>query len=80
MAARHENFTYNPCALNSDDPAVRAGAIDQLVLADHPKLTGHRAFLCGDPTLVNNLRKRIFLAGAKMSDIQADAFLTRATP
>lgn len=80
LAARHGNFAYHPCALNSDNPAFRAGAIDQLVLADHPKLAGHRAFLCGDPTLVNDLRKRIYLAGAKMTDIHADAFLTRATP
>jgi ferredoxin-NADP reductase len=74
------NFTYVPCVMTG--PACRGervGAIDQIVLADLPKLAGWRVFLCGDPSLVNMLRKRVYLAGAAMKDINADAFVNAAT-
>ena len=80
LAEQHVNLTYIPCVLNG--PAgrgERVGAIDKLVLADLPKLAGWRVFLCGDPGLVNMLRKRVYLAGAAMKDISADAFVTRTS-
>ena len=78
LAGRHGNFNYVPCVLNDDDGqgAFRTGAIDRVVFADLPKLAGWRAFLCGDPGLVVALRKKVYLAGAKMADIYADAFIT----
>jgi CDP-4-dehydro-6-deoxyglucose reductase len=81
LAERHANFSYTACVLEgpTDDPQVRIGAIDQIVLKDTPKLAGYRAFLCGDPAIVNALRKKVYLAGAKMSDIYADAFVMRTT-
>ena len=80
LAAGHGNFEYIPCVMNgSAEDRVRVGAIDKVVLADLPKLAGWRVFLCGNPDLVNGLRKRVYLAGAKMSDIYADAFVTRAS-
>jgi NAD(P)H-flavin reductase/ferredoxin len=80
LAADHPTFEYHPCVVNGPAAAdVRVGAIDKVVLADLPKLAGWRVFLCGNPTLVNALRKRIYLAGAKMSDIYADAFVMRAS-
>ncbi|HYE20584.1 MAG TPA: 2Fe-2S iron-sulfur cluster-binding protein [Tepidisphaeraceae bacterium] len=81
MAAGHANFEFHPCAMTEPGEPVaglRVGAIDAVLKADLPKTAGWRVFLCGDPTLVAGLRKKIFLAGAKMSDISADAFLTRA--
>jgi NAD(P)H-flavin reductase/ferredoxin len=80
LAARHPQFGYTPCVLAG--PAggqMRVGAIDQVVLADLPKLAGWRVFLCGDPALVNMLKKRVDLAGAAMKDIAADAFVMRAS-
>ena len=44
-----------------------------------PKLAGHRVFLCGNPDLVNLLRKKVFLAGAAMKDIYSDAFVMRTS-
>ena len=81
LAAAYANFDYVPCVMNG--PAadgVRIGAIDKVVLADQPELAGWRVFLCGNPDLVNALRKRVYLAGAKMSDIYADAFIMKAAP
>jgi CDP-4-dehydro-6-deoxyglucose reductase, E3 len=78
LAADHANFSYTPCVLRGEpQDGLRVGPIDQVVFADLPKLSGWRVFLCGDPTLVNALRKRVFLAGASMKDIQADAFVMR---
>jgi NAD(P)H-flavin reductase len=79
LAALHPNFEYARCVLRG--PATdgeRVGPIDQVVLGDLPKLAGWRVFLCGDPALVNMLRKKVYLAGARMKDINADAFVMRA--
>ncbi|HEY0467465.1 MAG TPA: hypothetical protein VGC79_24865, partial [Polyangiaceae bacterium] len=48
--------------------------LDQVLFSRHPKLDGHRLFLCGAPSLVQSLRKRAYLAGASLSRIHCDAF------
>lgn len=58
---------------------MRIGALDKILLEDIPKFAGCRVFLCGDPGLVSMLRKKVFLAGAKMKDIYSDAFVMRAS-
>jgi ferredoxin-NADP reductase len=77
LAEQHANFTYNRCVLRNAGGDEREGAIDQIVLADQKSLAGWRVFLCGDPTLVNGLKTKIFLAGANMKDINADACVMR---
>lgn len=79
LAADHPSLQLRPCVLgpSTDLPAD----VSVAPLADHlrsllPKLTGWRAFLCGDPALVVALRRQIFLAGASRNDIAADAFTT----
>jgi CDP-4-dehydro-6-deoxyglucose reductase len=59
-----------------DDLAV--GPIDQIVLKRFPKLSGWRAYVCGDPAIVHSLKKKLFLAGAASKDIYADAFVPAA--
>lgn len=78
LAAQHSQLSYQPCVLHGQpdlpsDIAVAplADLIKQLV----PKLSGWRAFLCGDPPLVQVLRRQIFLAGISRNDIAADAFV-----
>jgi ferredoxin-NADP reductase len=77
LAAQYPNFSYNRCVLRNGQGEEREGAIDQIVLSDQKNLAGWRIFLCGDPNLVNMLKKKLFLAGAKMKDINADAFIMR---
>ena len=48
--------------------------LDQLIVSRYPKLDAHRVFLCGNPGLVQLLRKRSYLAGASLSRIHCDAF------
>lgn len=69
LAGTFSNFTYTPTLLDSGE------RIDQTVLARYPKLAGWRAFLCGDPAVVQTCKKKMFLAGASLNDIYADAFL-----
>lgn len=82
LAAAHENVTYRRCVLNgeADEPGVTIGRLDEQLLRAQPKLAGWRVYLCGDPTLVNGMRKKVFLAGASMQAIHADAFVTAGSP
>jgi NAD(P)H-flavin reductase len=48
--------------------------LDQLLFSKNPKLDAHRLYLCGQPKLVQSLRKRAYLAGASLSRIHCDAF------
>lgn len=72
LADAHANFTYTPSVLEEDGPA------DKVVLKQHPSLKGWRAYVCGDPAIVQRFRKVLFLAGASLNDIHADAFLPAA--
>jgi ferredoxin-NADP reductase len=53
---------------------LEVAPLDQVVFSHHPKFDGHRLFVCGQPTLVQSLRKRAYLAGASLSRIHSDAF------
>lgn len=49
------------------------------VVAQYPgKADEVRAYLCGDPTLVGLLKKRLYLAGASLARIHSDPFLPPA--
>jgi NAD(P)H-flavin reductase len=76
IAASHPNVRYVPCVLRGEEAGdVRVGPLDQVLFKELPKLKGFRAFVCGDPALVAALKKKIFLAGAPLKEIFADAFL-----
>lgn len=79
LAAAHPTLQVRPCVMEgspnlSSDIAV--APLGEHLKALLPSLTGWRAFLCGDPLLVQALRRQIFLAGARRHDIAADAFVT----
>lgn len=73
LAVAHSNFQYTLTTLEADGP------IDRAVLGRIPVLKGWRAFICGDPSVVLTVKKKVFLAGAALNDIHADAFLPTAT-
>lgn len=76
LALQHANVVYTPTVLDGEGGEdIAVGAIDQTVLTQFPKLKGWRAFVCGDPGLVQMLRKKLFLNGIATRDIHADAFL-----
>lgn len=84
LAQQHKNFHYHPVIESDSDTEnqsdqIRYGELNQLVLdfIDDPKVW--RYFLCGAEKRVTTLRKKLFLSGAAMKNIYADAFVLRAT-
>lgn len=84
LAERNPQLTYVPCVL-ADNPEGRLARISggtgivsplpALLSQRFPSLKGYRVFVCGDPVLVNSLRRQSFLLGAARKDIAADLFL-----
>jgi len=61
----------------ADEPrcVVRHETLDKLILADPLDFFQCRVYLCGDPELVQRLRKRIYLSGAPQARIHCDPFV-----
>lgn len=75
LSRRHPNFRYEPCVSGPDVPAGHhAGRADDVAFGLHPELEGWRVFLCGAAPMVHAARKRAYLAGARLSEIHAEAF------
>lgn len=72
IASTYSNVDYIPTLLERDGP------LDQVILNRFPKFAGWRAYLCGDPALVQSLKKKLFLRGADLRNIHADAFIPAA--
>lgn len=75
LAAASPHFDYHPTVLEGGGDLIATGPLDQVVLGAHPKLSGWRGFVCGDPAIVNLLRRKFFLAGISSREIFADAFV-----
>ncbi len=77
LESRHPNFHYIRAVLRESEAAAGAeiGQLHDSILNRFPKLSGMKGYVCGDPALVNLLRKKLFLAGMASKSIYADAFL-----
>lgn len=76
MVSEHPNFCYTPNVMEGRaEDGYEIGSIDRIVQIKYPKTKGLRAYLCGDPQIVQTLKKQLFLGGAAFNDILADAFL-----
>jgi len=78
LAHQHENVMYHPCVVTAEKDMlsnIMEGDISKIALETIPKPSGWKSFLCGDEELVNQLKKKIFLAGSNMNDIYTDSFL-----
>ncbi len=72
-------FAYHPVVLHGEPSDIlQYGPLDKVILSTHPRLTGWRGFICGDPAIVQLLKKKFFLAGMASRDIAADAFVESA--
>jgi NAD(P)H-flavin reductase len=88
LTAKHPNLSYLPVVLGADPSNTTeadlsdciVSPLDVLVKSRFPKLTGQRAFLCGDAELVGVLRKQVFMQGCSRRDILADAFVMADRP
>ena len=69
------NFHYVRSVLRDGESGkVELGPLDHCILQRFPKLAGWKGYVCGDPSLVNSLRKKLFLAGMASQAIYSDAF------
>lgn len=73
LAGKIPNFDYKPSAL--DPSAAFGGDVSALALATETDFAETAYFLCGGENLVNRLRREIFLRGASVNQIRADAFV-----
>jgi ferredoxin-NADP reductase/ferredoxin len=71
LAGRHANFAYRPCLMDRGEDLLA-------IVKGHAVLKGAGIYLCGDAPLVARLRKSLFLAGARLAHIRADAFAAAA--
>jgi NAD(P)H-flavin reductase len=78
LSATHPNFDYHPCALEpGQTPSpVTLGHLDQLLLEAVPSFAERRVYLCGDAGFVQIIKRKVFLAGASLQQIHADAFVS----
>jgi NAD(P)H-flavin reductase len=76
LAGENPNVSYTPVVLEGGEgEGIATGALDKVIAGAHPKLSGWRGFVCGDPATVGVLRKKLFLAGMASREIFADAFV-----
>ena len=81
LAAIHESLSYIPCALQGRiPPGMRRGAITEVALEELNRQGGDvaaktRAYVCGDPPIVKDLRRALFLGGVGSKEIFADPFV-----
>jgi ferredoxin-NADP reductase/ferredoxin len=76
LAARGANVRYVRCLLQGTaSEGVVIGDLKDIVLADLPKSPAQRAYLCGEPGLVRDLKRRLFLRGISYRKIHADPFV-----
>ena len=76
LAQQHDNIHYFPCVTREPPgPGVRQGRASELALEDNRDLKDVSIFLCGNPDMVNNAKRKIFLAGASLQNIHADPFI-----
>lgn len=76
IVEQHENVHYFPC-VTRDNPEgnTRKGRANELALNDGYDLKDFTVYLCGNPDMVNNAKRQIFLAGASLQNIHADPFV-----
>jgi|GEM_PF-3677919 len=54
---------------------VVVGSLKDVVLSDASAWKGGRVYLCGDPALVRDLKKSLFLKGMSLKKIHSDPFV-----
>ncbi|MHB1513328.1 MAG: 2Fe-2S iron-sulfur cluster-binding protein [Acidiferrobacter sp.] len=79
LAHKHASVHYHPC-VSREEPSedLRRGRVVDIALSDLTGLGDFRVFLCGHPDMVQSAKKRLYLAGASLKNIYADAFIRSA--
>jgi len=78
LANDYDNFLYTPCVDSHAPEGVEEGRIDTVVARTCPDLKDWKVFICGNPGVVETMKRKTFLAGASLQDIYADSFVDSA--
>jgi CDP-4-dehydro-6-deoxyglucose reductase len=82
LSENHSNFKYTACVSRpsnsldtSSAPDVVHGRATAVALQHNPKMPGWRAFICGEPAMVKDTSRALFLAGVSLKEIYSDPFI-----
>lgn len=77
LAQNHDNLHYRPCVTDEapGDVDIRKGIFTDLLGQDFQSFEKFKVFLCGNPKMVNDTKRFVFLKGASMSDLYSDPFV-----
>jgi NAD(P)H-flavin reductase/ferredoxin len=76
LADQHDNFNYTACVSAAPAPeGFVLGRASDIAIETYPEPKEWRVYLCGHPEMVKTTQQKLFLAGVKIQDIYADAFL-----
>lgn len=79
LAAAHCQLSYRRSVLQgAASSGTQRGSLDEVVLASSSSFDGRRVFLCGNASFVQQLKRKVFLKGAAIREIHADAFVGSA--
>lgn len=81
LARQYPHFRPVACVSGETPPAgICAGRITDAAMADYIDLSEVEIFLCGSPSMIEEARYRVVLAGARRERIHADAFASVHLP
>lgn len=76
LAARHSNIRYLRVVTQGiSSSSVAVGDLKDVVLSQLGSAASVRAYLCGSPSLVRDLKKKLFLRGLSLKRIHMDPFV-----
>lgn len=79
LAGRHPQLQLaGSVREGADEAAISDRPLQELVAGSGVPLADARIYLCGNPDFVRGMRKQLYLAGASLARIHADAFLPPA--
>jgi ferredoxin-NAD(P)+ reductase (naphthalene dioxygenase ferredoxin-specific) len=80
LQSRHPAFQVHVVVTAGGDPREqRCGLVTDAIAADHGRLDGWRAYLCGSPPMVEAATLMARQKGIRPEHIHADAFYTQST-
>ncbi|NDY92021.1 2Fe-2S iron-sulfur cluster-binding protein [Ideonella livida] len=80
LQAQNPRLRVHVVVSSGGDPKLhRCGLVTQAIEADHPDLTGWRAYLCGSPPMVEAATQLARQRGMAPDHVYADAFYSQGT-
>jgi ferredoxin-NADP reductase len=80
LAENHHNLDYTACVSREPDSTlvqadVAQGRATAIALQQNPHMSGWRAYICGEPAMVKDTSRALFLAGVSLKEIYSDPFI-----